>query len=54
LAADRLGESPSEVLDGSDLIDALTPEMLQQAARRYLPADNYVRVSLYPEKDDWQ
>jgi zinc protease len=32
------------------LYGALTPEMVQDAARRYLDTGNYVRVTLYPEK----
>jgi len=54
LTADRLDTDPHGVLDNRDLIDALTPEMVQQAARRYLLSDNYVRVSLYPAGDYWQ
>ncbi len=53
LAADRLGLSPREVLDTSSLIESLTPEMIRVAAQKYLLPDNYVRVSLYPENDDW-
>jgi zinc protease len=32
------------------LYDALTAEAIQQAAKQYLRTDNYVRVSLFPEK----
>jgi zinc protease len=54
LTADRLDMDPYGVVDNSDLIDALTPETVQEAARKYLLSDNYVRVSLYPAEDYWE
>ncbi len=50
LYADRFGSDPRDILTYERLIDALTGEMIQDAARQYLRSDNYVRVSLYPEK----
>jgi zinc protease len=53
-----LGSLQSAVLQGTDLgeiltyekrVNALTPEDLKQAARRYFDARNYVQVVLYPE-----
>ncbi len=49
LYADRFGTDPSEILTYESLIEALTADMMTQAARRYLPNNNYVRVSLYPQ-----
>jgi zinc protease len=43
------GENLETVPEYVGMIDALTPEEIRVAARRYLRADNYVRVSLYPE-----
>lgn len=42
-------ENPLEILDYPRLVVALTKEKIQNAALRYLPADNYVQVVLYPE-----
>ncbi len=52
LAAERYGLDPNNILNYEELIDALTGEMVREAANKYLRTDNYVRVSLYPE--DWQ
>ncbi len=49
LYADRFGTDPSEILTYESLIEALTAEAIGRAARRYLPKDNYIRVSLYPQ-----
>jgi zinc protease len=54
LTAERLGVDPRVVLTEESTIDGLTVEMIRQAVVNYLPHDRYVRVSLYPEKDDWQ
>jgi zinc protease len=49
-ARDRLGEPIADVLSFPDRLNTATPEMLRTAAQRYLRMENYVRVSLYPEK----
>jgi zinc protease len=49
-ARDRLGEPIADVLSFPDRLNTATPAMLRTAAQRYLRTDNYVRVSLYPEK----
>jgi zinc protease len=46
---DQNGWRLEEIPDGEKLISALTVGDLQRAAQKYLRADNYVRVSLYPE-----
>ncbi|HRD17716.1 MAG TPA: insulinase family protein, partial [Candidatus Marinimicrobia bacterium] len=43
-------ENPMAILHYPQLVEALTKEMVQNAARRYLPLDNYVEVVLYPEQ----
>lgn len=43
------GEAPISPERQRSLIDALTPEAISEAARRYLSLDRYVRVSLFPE-----
>ena len=54
VAADRLGIEPREALVYNSLIEELNVEMIREAARMYLPTQNYIRVSLLPERDDWQ
>ena len=49
IAADRYDIDPRNILTYETLIDALTIEDLRDAANLYLPTDNYVQVSLYPE-----
>lgn len=49
---ERYGNDLRGILTYERLIDALTPETVQEAANRYLRTDNYVRVSLYPEKQE--
>jgi zinc protease len=44
------GEPAAGVMDFPDRVDAVTPAQLQQAARLWLDASNYVRVSLLPER----
>jgi len=41
--------NPDEMLERRALYDTLTPELLQETARRYLNDENYVQVVLYPE-----
>jgi zinc protease len=43
-------EDLRNVLTYPALVDALTAQQVQEAARKYLRADNYVRISLYPER----
>ena len=43
------GEDPLNILDFDKLVDALSVEVIQTAAREYLNSDNYVKVVLYPE-----
>ncbi|HQQ84684.1 MAG TPA: insulinase family protein [Candidatus Marinimicrobia bacterium] len=43
-------ENPMAILHYPQLVEDLTKEMVQNAARRYLPLDNYVEVVLYPEQ----
>jgi len=48
----RQGEDPRNLLDYLDIVDGITPERLQEAARRYLDTEQYVRVSLFPESQE--
>ncbi len=50
LYADRLGTDPREILTYEALIDELDANTVREAALRYLPPANYVRVSLYPQQ----
>ncbi|MHB1170351.1 MAG: M16 family metallopeptidase [Longimicrobiales bacterium] len=43
------GEPPISPALQRELIDALTPEAIREAARQYLSMQRYVRVSLFPE-----
>ena len=44
--------NPNDMLDRRALYDSLSPELLQDAARRYLNDENYVQVVLYPESSE--
>jgi len=46
---DALGEDIRDILRYDELVDRLTPDMIRDAARRYLDRNRYVRVSLVPE-----
>ena len=46
--ADRYGADPAVLLDDS-LLDGVSQESVQSAARLYLRMDNFVRVTLLPE-----
>jgi zinc protease len=46
----RLGEDPRQLLTYPQLVETLTPELIRQAAIRLLPADNYIQVTLLPER----
>ena len=46
------GDDGSDILRYEEVLAAVTVEDVRQAAQRYLPADRYVRVVLYPEKFD--
>jgi zinc protease len=48
-AYDQMGEDPRAILDYRSAVGRLTAETVRDAARRYLNAQNYVRVTLYPE-----
>ena len=47
---DSLGIDPRLVFKYPELVDSLTSEAVQAAAKRYFNMDNYVRVVLYPEE----
>lgn len=47
--AAQIGEDPAAFQVYPELVDALTGDMLRDAATRYLSNENYVRVSLHPE-----
>lgn len=42
-------EHVRDVLAYDELIDSLSPENIQEAARQYLKTDQYIKVILYPE-----
>lgn len=52
VSSDRYDLDPRNILTYEELIDALDAEDVRQAAIRYLNIDNYVQVSLYPEKQE--
>jgi zinc protease len=47
-----LGNDPLEILQRQKMIDALTGKMIQDAAKKYLNLDNYVRAVLKPGTND--
>jgi len=44
------GTDPAEILAYEQRVNAITTGDIRQAARRYLDANNYVQLVLYPEK----
>ena len=47
----QLQEDPRHLLALEKSFQALSPQLIQEAARAHLNTDNYVRVTLYPEKE---
>jgi zinc protease len=45
----RSGLDPRSLLDYERRVASLSPEVVRDAARRYIRLDNYVQVSLMPE-----
>ncbi len=45
----RYGRDPREILTYEAIIEQLTPEMVQDAARKYFNLEHYFRFTLYPE-----
>lgn len=45
----RSGEDPRGLLEYPEIVDGISAATLQEAARRYLDTERYVRVSLFPE-----
>lgn len=43
------GREPQTILTYLDYVESLTPQDIQQAARKHFPTDSYVQVILYPE-----
>ena len=43
-------EDPSDIATYPELVEALTPAMIQEAAQQYFNMGNYVRVTLLPEE----
>ena len=46
----QLNEDPSDILTYEQSLKLLNPKVIQKAAQTYLKMNNYVLVSLYPEK----
>jgi zinc protease len=47
----QLQEDPREILAIEKSFQTLSPQVIQEAARTYLSTSNYVKVTLYPEKE---
>ncbi len=45
------GEDPRQILEFGDLIDALTPAAVSEAARRWIDLDRHVQVVLLPDPE---
>jgi zinc protease len=50
LRGTQIGDPPGAFLAADALTEQLTPAKVQEAARRWLDTNNYVRVTLFPEK----
>jgi len=48
----QLGEDPKSLFDFEEALKIITPAFIHEAARTYLNTDNYVQVSLFPEKEN--
>ncbi len=46
----RLGEDPRQILTYPAVLETLTPELVKQAAVKFLRKDNYIQVTLLPER----
>jgi zinc protease len=53
-AYDESGEDPAPIADPRGAADLFTADAIRNAARRYLDANNYVRVTLLPESGSRQ
>ena len=49
-AAHMLGRDPTRIPRRAERTDALTPENVHEAIRKYLPSDRYTVVTLLPEQ----
>ncbi len=47
-----LGQDPANILKYDDLVDALTSDIVRDAARKHFNMENYARFVLYPEKPE--
>lgn len=45
-----LGEDPNDLIIYEKSLEFLTPDVIQEAAKAYFNMENYVQVSLFPEK----
>jgi zinc protease len=50
----QLGEDPRELFEYDKTLDNLSPEVIQDASKTYLDTENYVQVTLFPEKEGHQ
>ena len=48
----QLGEDPKSLFDFEEALKLINPAFIHEAARTYLNTDNYVQVSLFPEKEN--
>jgi zinc protease len=48
----QLGEDPKNLFDYEEALKLINPGFIQEAARTYLNTNNYVQVSLFPEKEN--
>jgi len=48
----QLGEDPKSLFDFEEALKLINPAFIQEAARTYLNTNNYVQVSLFPEKEN--
>jgi zinc protease len=48
----QLGEDPKSLFDYEEALRPINPGFIQEAARTYLNTNNFVQVSLFPEKEN--
>jgi zinc protease len=47
----RVGKDPGDLFIFEETLEHLSPEVIQEAARKYLNLENYVRLTLLPERE---
>jgi zinc protease len=47
-----LGNNPSDILNRLKQVESLSPKMIQDVAKKYVPLNSYIRATLKPDKQE--